>query len=87
MTTYWVSFATKEKFVGVAIVDVDVDDKEFSDAEMATAIIEETIRRGCNGGPHTSVRMMKLPANRHIPDSLKNRLLSKDEIDAKFQAN
>jgi len=43
MTTYWVSFATHEKFLGVAIVDLDNEHADASD------IIKEIIasRTGC----------------------------------------
>jgi len=73
MTTYWVSFATHEKFLGVAIVDLDNEHADASD------IIKEIIARGCNPGDG-SMQAQIIPA-RDIPDRFKNRLLGKDEIE------
>jgi hypothetical protein len=74
MATYWMSFATDEKFLGVAIVDVPDDE----DADIFR-VVDETIARGCNpraGG----VQMHRIPAD-EIPDSFKNRLLGQDEVE------
>jgi hypothetical protein len=78
-TTYWVSFATEESFQGVAVIDVD--DKGLSNDEILTKVIFETIERGCNGGPDTSVQMQRIPAAAMpIPERFKNRLLTADEV-------
>ena len=73
MATFWVSFATDEEFLGVAIVDVDVETASGNTEE----IVRETIRLGCNPG-HGSVQIQKIPDS-EIPSSFKNRLLDKDE--------
>jgi hypothetical protein len=77
MATFWVSFATEEKFLGVAIVDMDLDEHgEFS----AMDVIKETIRLRCNPGDG-SVQVQKIPDSDVIPISFKNRLLRKDEAE------
>jgi hypothetical protein len=73
--TYWVSFATGEKFLGVAIVDVG-EGADYND------ILVETVVRGCNPGDG-AVRMTRIPADKaaDIPASFKNRLLGQDEVE------
>jgi hypothetical protein len=78
MTTWWVSFATKKGFLGVAIVDIN-DDEDMDERTIGQTIIEETIIRGCNPGDG-SVQMFKIPDSTPIPDNFKNRLLGKNEI-------
>jgi hypothetical protein len=79
MATYWVSFATKEKFLGVAIVDIPDPSEDTSRLDIIYAVVDETIARGCN--PRAgSVQAHRVPAG-EIPDSFKNRLLGKDEVD------
>ncbi|PWT92062.1 MAG: hypothetical protein C5B54_04165 [Acidobacteria bacterium] len=78
MNTYWVSFATEEKFLGGCYVDVDIDDDD-DDGDIGIKIIQATIQHHCNPDPDSSVRM--LPVNQQIPDSFKNRLLSKEEAE------
>ena len=76
MATFWVSFATDEKFLGVAIVDMALDAHgEFN----AMDVIGETIRLRCNPG-HGSVLVQNIPDG-EIPISFKNRLLGKDEAE------
>jgi hypothetical protein len=76
MATFWVSFATDEKFLGVAIVDMAPDAYgEFS----AMDVIGETIRLRCNPG-YGSVQVQRIPDG-EIPISFKNRLLTKDEAE------
>lgn len=72
-STFWVSFATEEKFLGVAIIDMD------DATATAEAVIEETIRLGCNPGDG-SVQVQRIPASERIPDRFKNRLLDRDEV-------
>ncbi len=71
MQTYWVSFATADKFLGVAIVDAG------NDAD-AIAIINKTIELGCNPGDG-SIRIQEIPPDSRIPSAYKNRLLTADE--------
>jgi hypothetical protein len=72
MATFWVSFATDEKFLGVAIVDMDNDDADIRD------VVEKTIALGCNPGDG-SVQAQKIPGSK-IPRWFKNRLLTKEEV-------
>jgi hypothetical protein len=72
MATFWVSFATEEKFLGVAIIDVD------DETPTAEDVVRETIRLGCNPGDG-AVQAQRIPDGK-IPDSFKNRLLGKDEV-------
>lgn len=73
MAMFWVSFATEEKFLGVAIIDMDDEDPAAED------VVRETIRLGCNPGDG-AVQVQKIPARAAIPDGFKNRLLGKDEV-------
>jgi hypothetical protein len=73
MATFWLSFATDEKFLGVAIIDLDNEQAHVAE------IIKETIARGCNPGDG-SMEVKIIPA-RKIPDRFKNRLLGKDEVE------
>jgi hypothetical protein len=78
MATFWVSFATEEEFLGVAIIDMD-DDEGATDRERAERVIRRTIELGCNPGDG-SVQAQRIPDDK-IPDSFKNRLLGQDEVD------
>jgi hypothetical protein len=72
--TCWASFADEDRFRGLAIVDVDVDE----DGHWAGALIQKTIAAGCNAGPDTSVSMGRCRCL--IPSEHKNRLITdKDE--------
>ena len=71
MTTYWVSFATDNEFLGVAIIDMDAEKPSAID------IVEKTIDLGCNPGDG-SVQAQRIPDE--IPERFKNRLLTKDEV-------
>jgi hypothetical protein len=75
MATYWVSFATEEKFLGVAVVELP--DNEDDHKHSAVEVVKETIARGCNPG-YGSVQVQRIPDD-DIPDSFKNRLLEDDE--------
>lgn len=83
MATFWVSFSTEEKFLGVAIVDFDdstYDRDNLGDRrDLAEAVIRKTIELGCNPGDG-SVQTQRIPGDK-IPDSFKNRLLAQDEVD------
>jgi hypothetical protein len=83
MATFWVSFATEEKFLGVAIVDFDDSTYDREDPndrqELVAAVIRKTIELGCNPGDG-SVQSQKIPGDK-IPDSFRNRLLGQDEVD------
>jgi hypothetical protein len=74
MTTFWISFSdpeasADERFLGVAIFDMDESDGEKSTAE----IIRECWRLGINPGGQASVQ--EVPA---MPEQFKNRLIKDD---------
>jgi hypothetical protein len=74
MTTFWISFSnpeanTTERFLGVAILDMDESDDDKSVAE----VIRECWRLGINPGGQACVA--EVPA---IPDQYKNRLITDD---------
>jgi hypothetical protein len=87
MITYWVSFAGKDRFFGVVIVDGD-------DAWNDKTVVRKIIKLGCVPGPSdvsprhriksvSSVKIQRLHPGKFdpIPERYKNRLLTKDEID------
>ena len=54
LRTFWLSFATENEFVGVAIVDLCKD--EIGTEKPIFAAISKTIRLKINPGPGTSVQ-------------------------------
>jgi hypothetical protein len=68
---YWLSFADKDKFRGVAMVY----------AEDFVGAVRTSIVQGCNAGPDTSVEGSTIPADYHIPQEFIGRLLSEEDID------
>jgi hypothetical protein len=74
--TVWVSFADREKFRGVAIVDVDVGEQVKK--ELALLIVARTIEMKCNAGPDTSVEMVRL--RRFIDCDHKNKLIMDEAL-------
>ena len=70
--TFRVSFADEDGCAGVAIIDLVTDDVKD--------IVRETIVRGCNPGPDYEVQVSRVPTE-EIPDSYKNRLLNKTEVE------
>jgi hypothetical protein len=83
MATYWVSFSTEEKFLGVAIIDFDDNTYDRSDPgdrqDLAEAVIRKTIELGCNPGDG-SVQAQRISGDK-IPVRFKNRLLTQDDVD------
>jgi hypothetical protein len=79
--TVWVSFADKDKFRGVAIVDVDCP-ADTDKAELMMAALERTIELGCNAGPDTSVQAQTITQRHYVPEAFKNRLLNADEVES-----
>jgi hypothetical protein len=77
MTTFWLSFANKNEFKGVIVIDIA--DDEIGDDTPFEAAITKTIRLGINPGPGTSVQGQSLPPS-EIPDRFKNRLLDQSEV-------
>jgi hypothetical protein len=74
MTTFWISFSdpeasTTERFLGVAIFDMDETDCKKS----VTEIIRECWRLGINPGGQASIH--EVPA---IPEQYKNCLIKDD---------
>lgn len=76
LETVWVSFADKKRFRGVAIVDVDLDEKDKK-PEVALKVAAKTIEMECNAGPDTEVKMLRLRS--HIECDYKNKLIF-DEV-------
>ena len=70
--TVWISFADKEKFRGVAIVDVDIKPRTRK-LVWLSLVVARTIEMNCNAGPDTSVQMMRL--KRFIYSEHKNKLI------------
>ena len=74
MTTFWISFSdpegsTAQRFLGVAILDMDETDGEKSAAE----IIRDCWRLGINPGGQACIQ--EAPA---MPEQFKNRLITDD---------
>jgi hypothetical protein len=74
MTAFWISFSnpetsTAERFLGVAIFDMDESEGE----ESVVEIIRECWRLGIN--PGGAARIHAVPA---IPEQFKNRLITDD---------
>jgi hypothetical protein len=78
--TVWVSFADREKFRGVAIVDVDLKPR-MTRLKQIIAVVQRTIEMGCNAGPDTSVQMLRARRFIDLPD-YKNKLIF-DEVPLK----
>jgi hypothetical protein len=72
-TTYWLSFADDDGFLGVAIVDGD-------DGASIMTMVDKTIELGCNPG-RGSVQMCTIPPSDVIHAHYKNRLLTRDEVE------
>jgi hypothetical protein len=71
---WWLSFATAEQFLGVAVVEAVT----FEDAIRAARA------RGCN--PGGEVQAQRLPGDHRIGPEYRNRLLSASDIDAMRQS-
>jgi hypothetical protein len=70
--TVWVSFADRDKFRGVAIVDVDLKPR-MKKVVMVSKVVQRTIEMDCNAGPDTSVQMLRLQS--FIDCDHKNKLI------------
>jgi hypothetical protein len=70
--TVWVSFADEHRFRGVAIVDVDTEQKAKK-KKWTLAVIARTIEMNCNAGPDTSVQIQG--SGRFIDCDHKNKLI------------
>jgi len=76
--TFWLSFANKNTFGGVVIIDLYKDEIDVEGPFLAA--IRKSIRLRINPGPGYSVQGQELPPD-EIPEQFKHRLLGRAEAD------
>jgi hypothetical protein len=74
--TFWLSFATEDGFLGVAIIDLTPD--EIGDDDWIGPAVVKARSLGANPGGH--VQGSEIPQEDYIPEGFKHRLLNEHDI-------